>query len=117
MQKTKGMANSSMFTGSSKPKRLTGNREITEEREFLNITTGCERVVCHFFHEDFRRCAIMDEHLKKLAEKHFNTKFIKADVEKCKFFVAKLKVNRLLVAKLSQTMLHDITYTGTRLLT
>ena len=38
--------------------------EITEERKFLTMTTSEETCIIHFFHEDFRRCAIMDNHLK-----------------------------------------------------
>lgn len=38
--------------------------EITNEKEFMNITTGTKYVVGHFFHKDFRRCKIMDTHLE-----------------------------------------------------
>ena len=38
--------------------------EIQEEKDFLEVTTSEEKVVIHFYHEDFRRCAIMDNHLK-----------------------------------------------------
>jgi hypothetical protein len=37
--------------------------EIREEKEFLQLTTKTKRVVCHFFHEDFTRCRIVDKHL------------------------------------------------------
>ena len=47
--------------------------EITNEKEFMKITTSEKYVVGHFFHEDFRRCKIMDTHLevKKKIEKHW----------------------------------------------
>lgn len=38
--------------------------EIMEEQNFLDLTTSEDRCVIHFFHADFRRCAIMDTHLE-----------------------------------------------------
>ena len=49
----------------------------------------------HFFHSDFRRCKIMDVHLEKLAEKHFDTKIARINVEKAPFLVERLKVRIL----------------------
>lgn len=51
-------------------------RDILED-EFLKEVTGSDRVICHFYHGDFPRCAIMDMHLLKLAKRHIETKFIK----------------------------------------
>mgnify|MGYP000661860710 CR=1 FL=1 len=39
-------------------------REIPVEKGFLDLTTQEDRCVIHFFHEDFRRCAIIDTHLE-----------------------------------------------------
>jgi len=39
------------------------------------MTTNTPRVVCHFMHEDFRRCAILNKHLAKMAANHYTTKF------------------------------------------
>ncbi|KAK2155148.1 hypothetical protein LSH36_247g01010 [Paralvinella palmiformis] len=69
--------------------------EVMEEKDFLKVTTEEEKCIMHFFHPDFRRCAIMDTHLKKLAEKYFETRFSKISVEKAKFFVNKLKIQVL----------------------
>ncbi|XP_013407243.1 thioredoxin domain-containing protein plp1 [Lingula anatina] len=69
--------------------------ELTEEKEFLDLTTSEEKCIVHFFHPDFRRCAILDGHLQKLSEKYFETKFAKINVEKAKFFVEKLKIRIL----------------------
>ena len=41
-------------------------RTIAEEKDFLEMTTTEERCVVHFYHEDFRRCSIMDTHLEVL---------------------------------------------------
>ncbi|KAG4169054.1 hypothetical protein ERO13_A12G062700v2 [Gossypium hirsutum] len=69
-------------------------REITEG-DFLGEVTGSETVVCHFYHKEFYRCKIMDKHLKALAPKHMDTKFIKLDAENAPFFVTKLAVKTL----------------------
>ncbi|ORY91128.1 thioredoxin-like protein, partial [Syncephalastrum racemosum] len=71
--------------------------EITNEKEFMNITTGTKYVVGHFFHKDFRRCKIMDTHLEAclIAKKHYQTRFVKIDVENAPFLVEKLQVRVL----------------------
>ncbi|KAJ8647113.1 hypothetical protein MRB53_000136 [Persea americana] len=69
-------------------------REISEG-EFLGEVTGSEHVVCHFYHREFYRCKIIDKHLKSLAPRHFDTKFLKLDAENAPFFVAKLAVKTL----------------------
>ena len=38
--------------------------DIKDEKEVLSLTTSEEKCVVHFYHEDFRRCAIMDTHLQ-----------------------------------------------------
>ncbi|KAL0344280.1 UNVERIFIED_CONTAM: Thioredoxin domain-containing protein PLP3B [Sesamum angustifolium] len=69
-------------------------REITEA-DFLGEVTGSEKVVCHFYHQEFYRCKIMDKHLKSLAPRHFKTKFIKLDAENAPFFITKLGIKTL----------------------
>ena len=34
-------------------------------------------MVCHFFHRDFERCKMLDQHLALLARKFLDTRFIK----------------------------------------
>lgn len=80
---------------SMKEKQHGTYTEILEERAFLDMTTSVDRCVVHFYHPDFRRCELMDDHLKVLSEKHFETKFAKISVEKAKFFVTKLKIQVL----------------------
>lgn len=63
--------------------------EITQD-EFLPEVTKNERVICHFYHNDFQRCKIYDMHLKTIAPAHLETKFITLNVEKAPFFVEKL---------------------------
>jgi thiol-disulfide isomerase/thioredoxin len=64
--------------------------------EFLPECTGSSKFVCvHFFHDDFERCKIMDQHLKKIATQHLTCKFIRINAEKAPFFVAKLAIQTL----------------------
>ena len=37
--------------------------EILVEKDFLQTTTKTPFVVVHFYHKDFKRCAIIDKHL------------------------------------------------------
>ncbi|KAK9134344.1 hypothetical protein Syun_013674 [Stephania yunnanensis] len=69
-------------------------REISEG-DFLGEVTGSEKVICHFYHKEFYRCKIMDKHLKSLAPRHVDAKFIKLDAENAPFFVAKLGIKTL----------------------
>lgn len=69
-------------------------REVTEE-EFLPAVTGSKKVVCHFYHGDFERCKIMDNHLRIVAPMHPETRFITINAEKAPFFVQKLAIQTL----------------------
>lgn len=69
-------------------------REIIET-EFLDTMLKNKRVVCHFYHNDFERCKIMDKHLIKIASEHPETLFVKINAEKTPFFTAKLNVRVL----------------------
>lgn len=59
------------------------------------VNTGAELCVVHFFKPDFHRCAIMDGHLEQLAPLHFDTRFLRINVENAPFLVTKLKVQVL----------------------
>eukprot|EP01114_Cavostelium_apophysatum_P019549 TRINITY_DN6334_c0_g1_i1.p1 TRINITY_DN6334_c0_g1~~TRINITY_DN6334_c0_g1_i1.p1 ORF type:complete len:220 (-),score=81.96 TRINITY_DN6334_c0_g1_i1:23-607(-) len=69
--------------------------EIKEEKDFLKQSTSEKKLICHFFHDQFTRCRIMDDHLNILAKKHFEVKFVKMNVEKAPFFVEKLQIKVL----------------------
>ncbi|KAG2207598.1 hypothetical protein INT46_005571, partial [Mucor plumbeus] len=69
--------------------------DITKEKEFMDITTSEKYVVGHFYHKDFRRCKIMDTHLEKLAQKYYDTRFIKIEVQNAPFLVEKLQIKIL----------------------
>ena len=48
-----------------------------QEGDFLEIVRTTERCVCHFFHKDFERCKILNQHLAILAAKYLGTRFIR----------------------------------------
>lgn len=66
-------------------------REIFGEKEFFAEMKGVERMVCHFFRENWP-CKVMDMHLDMLAKKHVETKFVKIHAEKSPYLVEKLKI-------------------------
>ncbi|THV08427.1 thioredoxin-like protein [Dendrothele bispora CBS 962.96] len=69
--------------------------EVQDEKELIRITAREPRCVVHFFHSNFKRCEIMDEHLSKLAPKYFNTRFIRVFVENIPWLVEKLGIKIL----------------------
>ncbi|KAL8724894.1 MAG: hypothetical protein Q9181_006637 [Wetmoreana brouardii] len=70
--------------------------EIKDEKQLMDIVnTGAELCVVHFFKPDFHRCGTMDGHLEKLAPLHFDTRFLRINVENAPFLVTKLKVKVL----------------------
>ena len=68
--------------------------EVSQD-EFLQVVTSCKWVVCHFYHNDFERCKILDLHLRVIAQEHLETKFISMNVEKAPFFVEKLFIKQI----------------------
>jgi len=72
-----------------------GTYTEVDEENFLSLVTETDTVVVAFYHADFNRCKIVDAHLERLAPKHFHTKFVKANVENCPFFVNKLAIRVL----------------------
>jgi thiol-disulfide isomerase/thioredoxin len=69
-------------------------RNIVQD-EFLHEVTNSMHTVCHFYHNDFEKCKVMDHHLQILAKRHVETKFIKIDAAKTPFFVQKLSVRMM----------------------
>ncbi|KAI9697940.1 MAG: hypothetical protein M1836_004293 [Candelina mexicana] len=69
--------------------------EIKDEKTLMDITTSAKLCVVHFFKPDFARCGIMDGHLEALAPKHFDTRFLRINVENAPFLVTKLKIQVL----------------------
>lgn len=44
-----------------------------------------DRVVCHFYRDGAERCKIVNMHLKILAAKHVETRFVSLNAPKCPF--------------------------------
>ena len=63
---------------------LNLNAQVAEG-DFLEVVTTTPRVVCHFFHRDFERCKLLDQHLAALARMYLDTRFIRlsAPVRAC----------------------------------
>ena len=66
-------------------------REIHGEKDFFKEAKAVDRVVAHFYRENWP-CKVMDKHLAILAAKHVETKFLKIHAEKSPYLTEKLKV-------------------------
>ena len=66
-------------------------REIMGEKEFFKEMKGVERMVAHFYRENWP-CKVMDKHLDLLAKKHLETKFVKVHAEKFPYLTEKLQI-------------------------
>ena len=69
-------------------------REIIEP-EFLKQVTSFKHVVCHFYHDEFQSCKVMDKHLKRICKLYPSVKFIKLNAVKAPFMTAKLSIQTL----------------------
>lgn len=69
-------------------------RDIVQD-EFLTEVTNSMYTVCHFYHNDFEKCKVMDHHLYILAKRHIETKFVKINAAKAPFFVQKLSIRTM----------------------
>ena len=73
---------------------------LKSDEEVLRFTTDAEKCILHFLHPDFARCAKMDLHLQKIAERHASyggghTKLGRVNVGDCPFVVEKLGIQVL----------------------
>ncbi|XP_033606263.1 thioredoxin domain-containing protein 9 isoform X1 [Cryptotermes secundus] len=66
--------------------------EISEEKEFFEVTKKSKNVVCHFYRNDSPRCRIVDHHLKILCTSHLEARFCKIDVERSPFITQRLRI-------------------------
>lgn len=65
--------------------------EIPNEKEFFSVVKASERVVCHFYRENWP-CKVMDKHLAILAKQHIETRFVKLNAEKSLYLSEKLRI-------------------------
>lgn len=75
----------------SQPKKkefIKGNYREKSEKEFFElIKQKKEKIVAHFFHEEFQKCQILHKNLEIVAYNHPETLFIKINAEKANFLV------------------------------
>ena len=70
--------------------------ELKDEKALMDIVnTGAELCVVHFSKSDFHRCGIMNRHLEQLAPLHFETRFLRINVDNAPFLVTKMNVKVL----------------------
>lgn len=72
-----------------------GYEQLPEEKSFFDVVKKSDRVVVHFFTNTSSRSPIIDMHLKKLAPKHVETRFVSINAEKCPFLAEKLRVKTI----------------------
>ncbi|KAE8686452.1 Thioredoxin domain-containing protein 9 [Hibiscus syriacus] len=65
--------------------------EIPAEKDFFSIVKASERVVCHFYRENWP-CKVMDKHLSALAKQHIETRFVNINAEKSPFLAERLNI-------------------------
>lgn len=68
--------------------------EIMSEKDFFPAVKASERVVCHFYRENWP-CKVVDKHMGILAERHMETRFVKIHAEKSPFLAEKLRITVL----------------------
>ncbi|XP_068657583.1 thioredoxin domain-containing protein 9 homolog [Aristolochia californica] len=81
--------------------------EIPSEKDFFTVVKASDRVVCHFYRENWP-CKVMDKHLAILAKRHIETCFIKIHAEKSPFLAERLKIAVLpTLALIKKTKVED----------
>jgi hypothetical protein len=61
-----------------------GSRNTADvAKEFFDIAKKSSRVVVHFYRPTTRHCDVFHRHLKVLAERHWETRFVSINVEAC----------------------------------
>ncbi|KAF4520176.1 hypothetical protein B566_EDAN003888 [Ephemera danica] len=66
--------------------------ELTDEKEFFEVSKKSSSIVCHFYKDGTPRCKIVDHHLAILAPKHPEARFCKVNVERCPFLTQRLSI-------------------------
>merc|ERR1712157_499888 len=82
-------------THADKQKKLAaghGEYEMIEEKDFWDVTKKSDKIIVHFWRESTWRCEVMDKHLRQLAQKHWETRFIKINAEKAPYLSERLHI-------------------------
>lgn len=67
-------------------------RDCVDQKQFFEELKKETRAVVHFYRASNRRCDIVDAHLRVLARKHVETKFMRVDAERSPFVAERLKI-------------------------
>ncbi|KAK6455326.1 thioredoxin-like protein [Scheffersomyces xylosifermentans] len=68
---------------------------IDDEKEVMQFVTANALVILHFYQPNFAKCAVMNERLDQLAEKHLTLRVVRIQAEKAPFLVTKLGIKVL----------------------
>ena len=75
---------------------LTGALAQKSEKEFFAlIEARSERILVHFFHPEFAKCALLDAGLARVAHAHPETLFVRVNALEAPFLAQKLQVRVL----------------------
>ena len=77
-----------------------GEVEDLSEADLLAASASAPRLVAHFHHSAFTRCAVLDRHLAALAAAHPTTRFVRISAPDAPFLTTRLGI-RVLPALLS----------------
>lgn len=69
--------------------------ELAEEKDFFDCVKKSQNAVVHFYRNSSERCLIVDKHMKILAPKHIECRFVKINAEKCPFLAERLKIKTI----------------------
>lgn len=72
-----------------------GTYSEMDERDLLKLAAKGSNVVIHFYHTNITICKIVDEHLRRIAPKHSEARFVKLNASKSPFLVNKWKIRTL----------------------
>jgi len=67
-------------------------RELSSEKEFFKEIKQAPAAVVHFYRPATFRCAIIDKHMSRCAQKYVECKFVKINAEKSPYLCEKLHV-------------------------
>lgn len=67
--------------------KFQGHGEYTEidEKDFFSACKKSPEIIIHFYKRDTPRCKIFDHHLKIIASKHLEARFLKINAENAPF--------------------------------
>lgn len=72
-----------------------GHYDQMDEKDMLKMASQTQFVVVHFSSNEFKNCAVMDNHLSILAPKHTDVRFVKCDAKKSPFVTERWRIRTL----------------------